>query len=81
MPGRVARFSSERAVALVKDRQTLIRYISHEIRGPLGAVAMGASYLAMELKERLGWSDVSDEEREFLDGVAGALPSVGQPTF
>jgi hypothetical protein len=81
VPGRVARFSSERAAALVKDRQTLIRYISHEIRGPLGAVAMGASYLAMELKERLGWSDVSDEEREFLDGVAGALPLVGRPTF
>ena len=51
LPGRVARLQLSQAEKLLDERQAFMRYISHEIRGPLSTVILGINYVQGELEE------------------------------
>ena len=51
LPGRVARLQLSQAENLLDERQAFMRYISHEIRGPLSTVILGINYVQGELEE------------------------------
>ena len=57
LPGRVVRLQLTQAENLLDERQAFMRYISHEIRGPLSTVILGINYVQGELEEAFPYPD------------------------
>ena len=57
LPGRVVRLQLTQAENLLDERQAFMRYISHEIRGPLSTVILGINYVQGELEEAFPMPD------------------------
>jgi len=71
VPGRLARIAVEEKKAMVQVKQSLIRYLTHELRSPLNAIHSGLNVLVDDM-ESLPASEQKKEVMEIFNSIRHA---------